>query len=158
MSLDPKYSQALTVCAASLAIKIGVLHLLTARERLLTGRFAQEQDANHWYGGLLLILLGCVKGTELGGDAFIQRAERTAKANAENEPFFLALATIAGLTQAVPTATATTLVQVYTAARYGHTVSYLCGEKLNTAFRTTTFVTGLGATFVLAGMSLVNKK
>ena len=113
-----------------------------------------KQDNNHWLGGILAVVLGCVEGTGLGGPAFIERAERTAKGCAENEPFFLAVATSAALTQAVPAALGTTLLQVYTVARYGHTVAYLLGEKVNTVFRTTTFVTGLGATFVLAGMGL----
>lgn len=146
------------MCAASLAVKIGVLHLLTARERLLTGEFAQKQDGNHWLGGILRMALVCVKGSGFGGSAFIERAERAAKGCAENEPFFLALATSAALTQAVPADMGATLLQVYTAARYGHTVSYLLGEKINTTFRTVSFVTGLGATFVLAGMVLVSKK
>lgn len=154
MSLDSNYSKALTTCAACCAVKIGVVHLLTARERLISSQFVQKQDNDHLFGGLLVIVLGCMEGSGFGGSAFIERSERAAKNCAENEPFFLALATAAGIGNAIPVALGATLINVYTAARCGYTVSYLLGEKLNTAFRTTTFIGGLGATFVMAGFGL----
>jgi len=154
MSLDPKYAKALTASAACLAVKISVLHLLTARERLITGQYVQKQDNQHLFGSILKVIMGCVEGYGCGGAAFIERAERTAKGCAENEPFFLALATTAGLANAIPATLGATLLQVYTACRCGHTLSYLMGEKLNTAFRTTTFIGGMGVTFVMAGLSM----
>eukprot|EP00429_Kryptoperidinium_foliaceum_P008961 CAMPEP_0176013386 /NCGR_PEP_ID=MMETSP0120_2-20121206/6281_1 /TAXON_ID=160619 /ORGANISM="Kryptoperidinium foliaceum, Strain CCMP 1326" /LENGTH=141 /DNA_ID=CAMNT_0017346295 /DNA_START=23 /DNA_END=445 /DNA_ORIENTATION=- len=141
MSVSPNNSfmTSIGVGASILSIRIGVLHLLTARERIMTGNMAQEQDKYHWLGGLLKIVLGCVEGTNLGGPAFIERCERTAKGAAENEPFFLILALAGASMGSVPTELGTTLVQTFVAARCGHTIAYLLGEKLNTTFRTISF-------------------
>lgn len=154
MSLDSKYAKALTLSSACLAVKIGIVHLLTARERLISGNFAQKQDAQHWFWKLLQVILVCIEGTGFGGAAFIERAERSAKGAAENEPFFLALATTVGLTNAVPASLGVTLINVYTASRCGRTISFLMGEKLNTAFRTTSFIGGLASTFAMAGLAV----
>ena len=88
MSLNSEYSKALTTSACCLALKMGVLHLLTVRERLLTDQYVQKQDDQHWLGPILKIAMGCVQGTGLGGQAFIDRCERMGKNCAENEPFF----------------------------------------------------------------------
>jgi len=148
------YMHALGVASSVLAIRIGALHLLTARERVLSGHMAQEQDKKHWMGSILKIILGCVEGTNLGGPAFIERCERTAKGAAENEPFFLIMAAVGA--SSVPTELGVTLIQTFAVARCAHTLSYLLGEKINTTFRTVSFVTGLACTFGMAGLVLTS--
>ena len=149
MSISSEYSKALTTSACCLALKIGVVHLLTVRERLITDKYVQAQDSQHWLGPILKIVMGCVAGTGLGGQDFIDRTERIAKNCAENEPFFLVVAMTLD-----PSAVGATCIQVFTAARMGYSISYLLGDKVNTAFRTVTYVVGLGTTLFLAGVGL----
>jgi uncharacterized MAPEG superfamily protein len=152
MSLNSDYGAALTMGAACLAIKITVVHLLTARSRLMTGAFAQPQDKTNAIDPLLKVSLVCV-GPDFGVD-FCPRSERIAKNCAENEPFFLVLATVAGLSGSVPAALGVTLIKTYTAARCAHTVVYLCGDRINSAVRSTMFVVGAFATLSLGALAL----
>jgi uncharacterized MAPEG superfamily protein len=135
--------------SAVLAVKIGVLHLTSARTRLMSGTGAQAYDSKNALAPVLkAVLLGY--WCDFGGDEFVDRVERITKNCAENEPFFIALATLGGLTNAVPVATGVTLIKTYTLARCAFTGSYLAGEKINTAARSATFVAGLFCTFGMA--------
>ena len=146
------YTVALGVGTLVLTVKITLLHLLTARERLLSDEPAQPADKDNFLLPILKSALLCISGTSLGGKAFIERAERNTKNCAENEPYFLALATVGALTGSVPAAVGAALINVYTAARCAHTTAYLLGDKVNSAFRAGTYVTGVVSTLAFAAL------
>jgi uncharacterized MAPEG superfamily protein len=143
------YMTTLAGASAVLAVKIGILHLASARSRLMTGFVAQDYDKKNALAPMLkAVLLGY--WTDFGGIQFVNRIERITKNCAENEPFFLALATLGGLSNAVPVATGVTLIKTYTLSRCTFTALYLAGEKINTAYRSVAFVSGLFTTFGMA--------
>ena len=156
MSLNLTYFSTLTTSAAILAIKIMVVHLATVRSRLLANYYAQPQDNKSIISPIFKIVLCCF-GSDFGGVKFVERAERISKNCAENEPFFLVLATIGGLSGAIPTAPSgmgRVLIQVYTIARCAHTAVFLLGETVNTSVRSVTYTIGVFATLGMAGLAM----
>ena len=153
MSLKSPYFSALTTGAAVFGIKITVIHLATARSRIIANHPAQPHDLDSFVLPILKIVLGCF-GPDFGGIKFVERAERITKNCAENEPFFLTLATIGGLSGAIPVVAGTALIKIYTAARCAHTFVFLLGENANTSLRSVTYVTGVFATLGMAGFAL----
>eukprot|EP00567_Pseudictyota_dubia_P016227 CAMPEP_0197441814 /NCGR_PEP_ID=MMETSP1175-20131217/7979_1 /TAXON_ID=1003142 /ORGANISM="Triceratium dubium, Strain CCMP147" /LENGTH=161 /DNA_ID=CAMNT_0042972149 /DNA_START=145 /DNA_END=630 /DNA_ORIENTATION=+ len=151
MSLNNSYGNSLALASAAFASKITVLHVLTVRERFLSSKFVGSKDEQIFFASFFRAFVLAVPGTGLGGPDFIDRAERLAKNCAENEPFFVLMAAIAGLAGAVDLELGTKLVQAYIAARCAHTGIYLLGDKLNTALRSTSFVAGALTTLAFAG-------
>ena len=156
MSLNTAYfgvvANGMAVCAA----KITVVHMLTVRERLMSGQFVQSVDSTLLspIATVFKTLMGCF-GPSLGGEPFIARCERIAKNVAENETIFFLLAMSYGLMnppQDGKTQTATQLVQIYTGARVAHTLVYLTNFELPTklGLRGVSYIVG-----TLCGVSLV---
>ena len=158
MSLNNSYGTALTLASIVLASKITLLHVATARERIITENYVRRVDEKNALISIFKLVTFAYPGTAIGGADFIERAERIAKNCAENEPFFLALATIAGITENIPVELGTTMIQAYVAARCAHTGIYLMGDNLNSALRGCTFVFGALTTLAFAGMTYTQIK
>jgi uncharacterized MAPEG superfamily protein len=135
--------------SAVFAVKIGILHLTCVRTRLMCGLGAQPYDSKSVLGPVFKAVLLC-GWNDFGGIEFVNRIERITKNCAENEPFFIALATLGGLTNAVPVASGVTLIKTYTVARCAFSAFYLGGEKINSAARSVAFLAGLFSTFGMA--------
>eukprot|EP00980_Cylindrotheca_fusiformis_P011645 scaffold2751_cov131-Cylindrotheca_fusiformis.AAC.12 len=148
-----------TLCTASavLAAKIGIVHFLTVRSRMMSKDPAVPHDGGNALLPVLRNALLCF-GSDFGGKKFVFLGERLAKNCAENEPFFLVLAGLCGMTGAVPNDIGCTLVTVFTAARVAHSGVFLLGDKVNTAFRSTPYVVGLACNFMMAGFGLFDLK
>jgi len=145
------YFGTLSLAAGCLATKVIAVHLLTARTRLMTGINAGgPKDSDNWLLPILKTALVCT-GSDFGGAAFVERAERVGKNCGENEPFFLALATVVGLAGNVPATLGVSLIKMYTVSRVSHTVVYLLGsEKVNAAVRALTWIGGVSATLAMS--------
>ena len=123
------YNDAVVMGSSLLAVKIGTLHFLTVRSRLLSGDFATGRPQNEaWkeegkmlpiYAKMFTCML-CAIGPSPSTDRFTGLV-----ANAvENEPYFMALA-VAIATLGKPSPMAATLVKTYVAGRYFHALVYL---------------------------------
>jgi len=128
--------------------------------------YVNDTDRDNVLGPILKYAMLCCPHWGLGGPPFVLRAERVAKNNAENEPYFLALAVVGGMSGAVTTAAgssaaaATALITAFTASRCAHNVVYLFapGGGTSSAARAVAYVVGVGATAVLSVMALKGSK
>lgn len=153
LATQQTYMSSLFTASAVMAAKIGVVHLLTVRSRFMSGKPAQTWDKDLFLAPVFKAVFVCF-GSDLGGAAFVERAERIAKNCAENEPFFLSLATAAGLSGAVPFGLGIQFIRGFTILRCLHTGVFMLGENVNTFFRAGPWVSGLSCTFglIIAGM------
>ncbi|KAJ1447494.1 hypothetical protein M885DRAFT_575862 [Pelagophyceae sp. CCMP2097] len=129
MSFSMTFNEiALKACAA-LALKMGLLHFLTVRSRLISGNmksgraasWAEDEAMHPIVVAMLKVGVGAI-GPCL---ATTERWVGVVANAVENEPYFMALVLAyasAGVT--LPT-WAPTLVATYVAARYAHAVMYL---------------------------------
>ena len=150
MSLTNSFST-LCISTAVLATKTTFVHLLCARTRLMTGKLAQPEDAKSIANPIFQCALFCI-GSDLGGEALIGRCERLAANCAQNEPFFLLLALSGELSGKVPNASGQLLIKVYCASRIIHTVAYIIGPRINSAFRSASFAVGAFTTLGYAAL------
>lgn len=150
LATQQTYMSSLFTASAVLAAKMGVIHLLTVRSRLMSGTLAQPFDKLGTFVSKVFKVVFCCYGSDLGGVAMVERAERIAKNCAENEPFFLSLATAAGLSGVVPFGLGIQFLHAYTAFRCLHTGVYILGDKLSTLCRAGAWTGGLGCMFGLA--------
>lgn len=159
MSMNTPRSYMSTLCAASavLATKICFVHLATVRSRLMSGDPAIPHDGSGVLNPLLKKVLLCF-GPDFGGPTFVNLGERLAKNCAENETFFVMLAALCGLTGAVPPGAGSTLVNTFTVARVAHSGFFVLGDKVNTSFRSSTYIVAMTCTFIMAGFGLLPKK
>lgn len=151
-----KSNYASTLCTASaiLATKLCFVHLATVRSRFMADEPAIPHDGNGVLNPFLKKILLCF-GSDFGGSQFVFLAERLAKNCAENEPFFLILASLCGLSGAVPSSIGVPIVKAYTAARVVHSGVFLLGDKLNTSFRSSSYILGMACTLTLAGFGIL---
>lgn len=153
MSLrSPQANYFSTLCTASavLATKITVVHLLVVRSRFMAEDPAQPHDLQGKINPFLKKVLLCSFGSDLGGKQFVTTGERLEKNCAENEPFFMMVATLAGLTGAVPATIGSALVTTYTASRCFHSAIFCMGDKLNTSFRSVPYIIGTACTLAMS--------
>lgn len=154
------YNDAVVMGSSLLAVKIGTLHFLTVRSRLLSGDFATGRPQNEAWKeeGKMLPMYGLFFKVSLG--AFGPMLASTDRftglvANAvENEPYFMALA-VAIATLGKPSPMASTLVKTYVAGRYFHALVYLAEfpevlQPHKTFIRAQGFLAGQAALFGLA--------
>jgi len=155
MSLNNQSLFLSTLCGSSsiLAARMCVIHLLTARTRVMSGLGAHTHDAKNALNPVLKIAL-CCYGTDFGGMEFVQRCERIAKNCTENEPFFLILAASCYLSGVVPEELGAKIVSTFTIARIAHTGVFLMGDKVNAAFRAIPYVVGLVCTMTMSALGL----
>jgi uncharacterized MAPEG superfamily protein len=140
----------ISVCA----VKLTLLHLLTARERLRSENFPEKNDPTMLppLRSAFSLMLGSSVGPSFGGAAFIDRCQRIGKNIAENETMFFLLSLAYGTllqnnsnnsTKGHSTQlTAMLLVQVYTASRVAHTLIYLTNVGFPFALRGFSWVVG----------------
>ena len=152
LATQQTYMNSLFTASAVLAAKIGFVHLLTVRSRFMSGKTAQKNDKDIFLAPVFKAFLVCF-GADLGGAELVERAERIAKNCAENEPFFLSLATVAGLSGAVPFGLGIQFIRSFTISRCLHTGIYMLGDKVNSFFRAGAWISGLSCTFglIIAG-------
>jgi len=146
----------LFTASAVLATKIGIVHLLTVRSRIMSGALVQSSDDKNYLVPPLKVILGCY-GSDFGGVTFVERGERIAKNCAENEPFFIGLATAAGLSAVVPFGIGIDLIYAFTIFRCLHTGIYLVGDKVNSAFRAASWVGALACTLGMVAVGVGSK-
>jgi uncharacterized MAPEG superfamily protein len=115
---------------------------------------ARPHDVNGFLNPFLKKVLLCGFGTDLGGKLFVETGERLEKNCAENEPFFIVTALLAGLTGAVPAGVGTALVSTYAASRCFHTAVFVMGDKFNASYRSGAYVISLTCTLALSAFGL----
>lgn len=115
---------------------------------------AIEHDVDGVLNPILKKILFCF-GSDFGGSKFVFLSERLAKNCAENEPFFLILATLCGLSGAVPSCIGRYLVTTFTAARVAHSGVFLLGDKINASFRSSTYIAAMACTMAMAGYGII---
>ena len=147
------YGNALLMASATLAVKITVVHLLTVRERMVIGQPVRENDkANYLDTFFKYALIACPHPSfQLGGADFIERCERVGKNCAENEPFFLLVATVAGLTVTTTDTFGAPLISLYAASRVAHTAAYLLGDAVNASLRSVAYTASAFCTLAFSG-------
>ena len=153
MSLKSNYATTLCTASAVLATKLCFVHLATVRSRLMVGDPAIPHDGNGVLNGIIKKMLLCF-GSDFGGTRFVFLGERLAKNCAENEPFFLILALVGGLSGAVPSCVGRRLVTAYTTARVVHSGFFLLGDRVNTSCRSVPYVVGIACTLIMAGFGM----
>jgi MAPEG family len=154
MSLKSNYASTLCTASAVLATKLCFVHLATVRSRLMAKDPAIPHDGSGVLNPILSKILLCF-GSDFGGSQFVFLGERLAKNCAENEPFFLLLATLCGLSGAVPSCIGNPVVATYTVARVVHSGVFLLGDKVNTSFRSVSYITGMACTLAMAGFGML---
>ena len=131
----PTFAETVLYGAGALALKQGVTHLLTVRERILEGNMAtgkpssvafKEDTTIHPAVMMLFKTLTLSVGPQI---ASVDRFVATVRNNNENEPYFLALAVAYVASGVAAPAWAATAVKTYVAGRYAHNVFYLFGVQ-----------------------------
>ena len=153
MSMKNNYTSTLCAASAVLASKLCFVHLATVRSRFMAQDLAHPQDGKGFLNPIISKLLLCF-GSDFGGSKFVFLGERLAKNCAENEPFFLILAALCGLSGAIPSCIGRRLVTTYTVSRVFHSGAFLLGDKVNTSFRSAGYVSGIVCTLVMAGFGM----
>eukprot|EP00977_Amphora_coffeiformis_P029360 scaffold40257_cov191-Amphora_coffeaeformis.AAC.1 len=153
MSLKSTYATTLCTASAVLATKVCLVHLITVRSRLMVEDPAIPHDGKGVLNPILRKLLLCF-GSDFGGTKMVFLGERLAKNCAENEPYFLLLAATCALSGTVPSCIGRPLIQTYMVARVAHSGFFLFGDKVNTSFRSVTYIVGMTCTLVMAGLGI----
>eukprot|EP00041_Stephanoeca_diplocostata_P005077 m.56006 g.56006 ORF g.56006 m.56006 type:complete len:154 (+) comp15558_c0_seq1:68-529(+) len=149
--MDELYGQVLNFSAAVLGIKMVAIHLLTARERMMSKDFSQKEDANATGASISVPLFSMALLAFGPSLADTDRLERIALNNVVNEPYFLAVAVIGGLTGTIPPVTGATLITYFTYARIAHNFFFV--SKL-TVPRALTYTVGAFSALGLSALAL----
>jgi len=123
-ALSSNYITALGHVAGALTIKVGVLHLLTVRSRLITGDVKSGKEGGVTQPAETAMSPACVTLFQLALGAFgptlaTQKLVQIVNNAKENEPFFLAVATAIAVGGSPPAWGATGLY-TYCAGRFAH--------------------------------------
>lgn len=94
------------------------------------------------------------EGWGLGGEDFIARAERVAKNNAENEPFFLILGLCGAVCGSIPSAVGTALIDLFLIARCAHNAVYLAGASSLSVIRPPAYIAGFAMSIYMSVLAL----
>lgn len=156
MSLNTAYFSVVATSIAICSVKLSLIHLVTARERLYSDNWIREKDGKQlsFIRQTFSLLLGASVGQSFGGTEFCDRCERIAKNVAENESLFFLMALGYGLMSGgagLPLdQSAVQIVKTYTAARITHTLVYLLDVGTSIGLRGMVWSIGTVCNIVLA--------
>ena len=160
LGVSAAFNAALAKVAGALALKIGVINLLTVRSRLLTGdsttgkplgkNFEEELAMPQWVGMFFSISLGAV-GPTFSTERFVGLVNNAK----ENEPFFLCMAAAIAIAGTAPSWGVSALYY-YLWSRIGHAIIYLVDfpaplVPYKVLARASAYLFGVFSMFALAG-------
>jgi len=131
VNIDEEFGAALMTAAAVFAFKMSFIHLLVSRSRITT------DITQYGFNPIMKIFQPVLLAYPSFGTVSSEALERIEKNNSDNEPFFLLVMAIAGLTKSFPADLGVMIVTVYMWARVVWTVLSLLKGKLMSSVGTT---------------------